>query len=208
MSYWEIIAPVAIAALIAVGLLARRLRRQSGEHRTGRPWPDGIPDVREQTVPVAEVEGEPPWAAPEAPRYNGYGWNSGSMGSDYTDHALDWAARNELAPDLEATLRRELHHVDDIDLGPGAGLYLSPGYNSRPAQSFLRFRMKADSPALDGLPREDGAGDESEACGPPAPPAPLTATDLALARCDLFMVAMRADHERWLASARVRWAAA
>lgn len=79
-----------------------------------------------------------------------------------------------------------------------------------------------------------GAGDESEAYGPPAPPAPpvvrageiftladlpgvpitivptrrATATDVALAHMDAFMVAMRADHAQWLADARERWAAA
>ena len=221
IGYWEVIAPVAIAAMGGVVLLARRLRHPPGGHRAdlARLELEPLRLYHERTIPVAKVEGLPPWAAPEADRYSGYGWDSGSSGSSYgggfdgagdglaAERSLDWAARNDLAPDLEATLRRELHHVDDLDLGPGAGVYLSPGYKSRPAQSHHSWRMKADRPALAGLPREDGAGDESEASGPSAPPAPLTATDLALARCDLFMTAMRADHVRWLASARERWAA-
>lgn len=226
--YWEVIMPVALAAMGGVVVLARKLRHPPGGHRADHARL--TLDVREATVPVAEVAGlppwaAPPWAAPEADRYSGMGWVSGSSGTDY-GHAWN------LPPDLEATLRRELHHVDGIepadprDLGPGAG-FDSAGYNSHLPSG--EDPVKVDSPAPDASPREDGAGDESEACGPPAPPAPLweyraqnpglageviqlprqaPAVTLALAHADAFMVLMREDHARWLASARERWAAA
>ena len=137
--------------------------------------------------------------------------------------------------------------MDDLDLGPGAGL-TDAGYNSHLPSG--PTAAKVDSPALAGLPREDGAGDESEGSGLTAPPAPPgnhgvggesvggviiiypaslweyhaqnpdlaggviqlprapRGIDLALARCDAFMVAMRADHARWMSGARERWAAA
>lgn len=222
---------VALAPVVAAWL------KPPGTHVAG-PL---TPDVYEETVPVVKVAGRPPWAAPEADRYTGYGWVSGSMGSDYG-----------LPPHSEAMLRRDLHHVDGlpVDLpspGPGAAIN-EGGYNSLPAQSQNQDEGRIARPWI-ASPREDGtakhaetavvvpgAGDESEGFGLTAPPAPperlcgpeqphekpagtesagsghrplrlLSVTDVALARCDLFMEAMRADHARWLVMARARWAA-
>lgn len=190
--YWEVIAPASVAAMGWWVILAARLaRRPSGAHHAD---PAGLTvaslDVGSMTLAEERAfDGLPPWAAPEADRYNGYGWVSGSSGSSYGGWAQYGPDGYAIPPDLEATLRRELHHVD---LWPEEVMPDGPGRNA---------------PRLERQP-VTGAGDESEGSGLTAPPAPLTATDLALARCDLFMVAMRADHERWLASARERWAAA
>lgn len=255
--YWEVIAPLAVAAMAGVVVLARRLRHPPGGHRA--QVDDGM--CKEPSCPnFGGIWHDCPQFK-DPPRY-------GSM-ILAEERALDYAARGDwtdaqlaglhdrgqrprgmaepLPAPLEATLRRELHHVDDLDLGPGAGLPRSPGYNSHLLSGTKA--VKVDSPAPDGLPREEvppaapwravsdhqeagqghtGAGDESEGSGLTAPPAPLweyraqnpglagqvvhlppvTATDLANARLDAFMAAMRADHARWMPAARERWAAA
>lgn len=211
--YWEVIGPVAILALGTLSFVSARLASpHPGVHADRLADVEDTPDVRDQTVPVAPVAGLPPWAAPEADRYTGYGGASGSLGSDYGGPGEEiW--QSDLTPDQEAALRRELHHVDDL----------------------WPEDVPVPSTARHG---HGGAGDESEGSGLTAPPAPArlyqwapgtaepniepprdpngihsptrlaSATDVANARADAFMAIMRADHQRWMALARERWAAA
>lgn len=175
---------------------------------------------------IVELTQSEPVPAPEylpAPMPGGC-----TCGVQSGEHKL-WCG-DELPPPLEAVLRRELHHVDAYEPGadpvPAHGLGLDTPGEGVPGSAHEPVR-----PTLPPI----GAGDESEACGPPAPPAPPGAmsfilaaptvyeivqkradvphhlaapADVENARVDAFIAEMRADMAAWLASARERWAAA
>lgn len=127
---------VTLGTLLAVGgatawLLHQRLRsgawrwRYQPEHVAGPALSVELPATL-ATVPVAAVNGKPPWEVAYEP----------------------------MAAEVAAS--RALHgYIPELDpgaddLGPGAGLDLSPGYNSR-LPSPTSERMKVDSPAPDDL---------------------------------------------------------
>lgn len=159
-------------------------------------------------------EGLPPWAAPEADRYSGYGWASGSMGSDYGSYpseaalVADLEAHGWFDPDVQDRLQAGLP-PDDWSAADLAALHDAPTVldDSPPRQ-----------PSYPDEPGEDGQilvwhGDGFVWEDPPAPTRLLRTTG-ELFRADLladavaFMNRQDAEVLAWLAGASERWAAA